>query len=134
MRRAGAVLAVTVLAVAAPAARAQEPARLPAVVIKETPPPPGRDLLVGIVVDTFAVPIEGVEISIPAARRRAFTDSAGMFRFEKIGRGTYEVRARKIGFGPQLREFTVGPAGGTGAFQLLRFVRNLPVVVTSASR
>jgi hypothetical protein len=114
---------------------AQEPARLPAVVVNATPPLPGRNLLVGVVVDTFAVPIGGVEVSIPGLRRRATSDTAGRFRFEKIDAGTYEVRARKIGYAPQVRTFTVAKdGGGTGAFMLLQFARSLPVVMTSAAR
>ena len=127
-------LVAAALILAAVALPAQEPARLPAVVVKATPPLPGHDVLVGVVVDTFAVPIEGVEISIPGIRRRAVSDTAGRFRFDKIDGGTYEVRARKIGYAPQVRKFTVEKEGGTGAFMLLQFARNLPVVTTSAAR
>src|ERR1043166_2554267 len=114
-------LVAAALILAAVALPAQEPARLPAVVVKATPPLPGHDVLVGVVVDTFAVPIEGVEISIPGIRRRAVSDTAGRFRFDKIDGGTYEVRARKIGYAPQVRKFTVEKEGGTGAFMLLQF-------------
>lgn len=129
---AAAVLSVS-LSVAGRAA-AQDPVRLPGVVVKAPMEKPGPRALAGVARDTFAIGIDSVEISIPELKLRAFTDNAGKFRFDKVGRGEYTVRARKIGYAPQVHAVTVDDEGGVGTFELLQLHRALPPVVVNASR
>lgn len=98
---------------------------------------PGRAataVLAGIVVDTAGHPIDAVEITIPDLRARAFTRSDGTYRFESVPAGTYQMRARKIGFGPQVRRYSVDSTGGFGRFTLTPLVQGLPAMVSTAGR
>lgn len=113
-------------------ATAQDPVRLPEVIIKAPMEKPGARALVGVARDTFATPIDGVEITISELKRRALTNGDGTFRFDQIGEGEYRVRARKIGYAPQLRTIKVERDGGVGAFELLQLRRALPPVVVTA--
>jgi hypothetical protein len=122
------------LACATQDARAQQPARLPAVVVNAIPDPPGPRKIAGIVRDTSALPIDSVEVSIVSLQLRTFSTAAGNFRFEDVKPGTYEVRARKIGYAPQIRTMVVDTAGGTGAFMLLPLPHVLRPVVTTVAR
>jgi hypothetical protein len=115
-------------------ALAQDPTRLPAVVTVSAPDMPGARRIAGVVRDTLGFPVEGVEITIPNAKRKATSGVDGSFRFDNIAPGTYAVRARKIGYGPQLRAFRVDSAGGVGAFALVPLTHELLPVVTSAAR
>jgi hypothetical protein len=90
--------------------------------------------MTGVVRDTFAIPVDSVEISIISLQRRAFTGADGTFLFSDIKPGKYEVRARKIGYAPQVQEFTVDSAGGTGGFKLLPLPQVLRPVVTTVAR
>lgn len=116
------------------AAHAQQPTRLPGVVITAPVDKPGPRVLAGVVRDTFAVAIDSVEITIPSLQRRTHTDTAGKFRFEGLRPGEYQVRARRIGYGPQIRKIVVADDGGIGTFSLLPLHRALPPVIVSAER
>jgi len=115
-------------------ALAQQPQRLPAVVVSGTPDPPGPRKIAGIVRDTFAIPLDSVEISIIKLQRRLFSKSDGTFRFENVPPGEYDVRARRIGYGPQIRTLVVDTAGGAVAFMLVPITQVLRPVVTTVSR
>lgn len=125
---------IIVLSVPICSATAQDPARLPAVVVNAAPDLPGPRKLVGVVRDTSGVPIDSVEVSIASLQRRAFTKIDGSFLFADIKPGKYQVRARKIGYAAQTREFVVADSGGTGAFALLPLPYVLRPVVTTADR
>src|SRR5690349_11766485 len=112
------VMLIGLLAVAQPL-HAQDPTRLPAVVVNAAPDLPGPRKLVGVVRDTTGIPIDSVEVSIPSLQRRSFTKLDGSFLFGDIKPGKYQVRARKIGYAAQTRELVVADSGGTGAFALL---------------
>lgn len=127
------LMILSVLAISRKAV-AQDPVRLPGVVVKAPMDKPGPRVLAGVARDTFAIGIDSVEISIPELKLRAFTDSQGKFRFEKVGRGEYSVRARRIGYAPQVRTVKVDADGGMGMFELLRLTRSLPPVVVNAAR
>ena len=132
MRR---IAAVTLLTLAPfLAAGAQDPVRLPSVLIKEKPAPPGPKLLVGTVKDTSGWAVEGVEVTIPELKRITFSNGDGRFRFENVPRGKYSMRARKIGYAAQVRTFTVEANGGVAEFEIMPLVRALPAVVTTAVR
>lgn len=126
------VLALALFSLSGARAAAQEPVRLPGVRVTAAPLPPGPALLTGVVRDTFQTTLDGVEISIAKLQRRAFTNDEGLFRFDRIPRGRYSVRARRVGFAPQVREIEVGDDGGIGEFELVHFATGLPAVVSSA--
>ena len=127
---AGAVV-VAALAFASRGAQAQDPVRLPQVVIKAE----AGHRISGVVRDTLAFLIEGVEVSIGALKRRTTTGVDGSFHFDSLPKGTYEVRARKIGYGPQIVQIKVENESGQMAdFELVPIARALPAVVTSAAR
>ena len=115
--------------------RAQEPpARLPAVVVNAAPDKPGARRMAGVVRDTVGFPIDGVDITIAASHRRTTSSGNGAFQFDNIAPGTYEVRARKLGYAPQVRTIVVDSAGGAGAFAMLPVPVPLLPVVSSAVR
>jgi hypothetical protein len=116
------------------AAAAQDPRRLPAVVVNAAPDLPGPRKLVGVVRDTSGIPVDSAEVSIPSLQRRAFTKLDGAFLFGDIKPGKYEVRARKLGYAPQIREMIVADSGGTGAFALVPLPYVLRPVVTTVDR
>lgn len=115
-------------------ADAQDPVRLPGVTVKASAPLPGPRLLTGIVVDTAGNTIAGAEVTIPELQRRLYSREDGTFRFDSIPRGDYSMRARKLGYAPQVREFSVDTAGGVAEFKLLPIPHALPPIVSSASR
>ncbi len=119
---------------AAPFARAGAQVRLPGMTVTAAPVPPGPKLFTGVVKDTLAFVLDGVEIIIPALQRRTFTKDDGTFRFDSIPRGEYAVRARKFGYAPQIRTFKVEAEGGLGDFALMPLARALPAMVSSAVR
>jgi hypothetical protein len=118
---------------AASRARAQDPVRLPGVRVTAPLDKPGPRALGGIATDTSANPIDSVEISIPTLKVRVFTDVDGKFRLGDLRPGKYEVRARKIGWAPQIRTMKVESDGGTGTFELLRLEHALPPMVVSVA-
>jgi hypothetical protein len=134
-QRVGPLLAASLIFAAADGARAQQtPTRLPAVVVNAVPDAPGARKIAGLVRDTIATPLESVEIAIPDLRQRAFSNQRGEFRFEGVAPGTYEARARKIGYHPQTQTIKVDTAGGVTVFALIPSGRVLPPVVSTAMR
>lgn len=115
-------------------ARAQDPTRLPAVVVNAAPEKPGPRKLAGVVRDTIGFPIEGVELTIASSHRRTTSSGNGAFQFDNLAPGSYEVRARKFGYAPQVRTIVVDSAGGAGAFAMLSIPVPLLPVVSNASR
>jgi hypothetical protein len=122
------------LGVGSHAVLAQQPTRLPAVVVNATPDRPGPRKMAGVVRDTFAIALDSVEVSIVALQRRVFSKADGTFLFTDVAPGTYEVRARKLGYGPQIRQLVVDSAGATGAFALVPLPYLLRPVVTTVAR
>jgi hypothetical protein len=116
-------------------ASAQQPANRPAAAAKPRPPAAPPRTIVGIALDTGVVPIDSVELRIVSLRRRTFSDANGLFRFEDVNPGAYEVAARRIGFAPQVRRVRVGrDGGGSATFALVRVAHALPPVVASSPR
>jgi hypothetical protein len=118
---------------ARPAAAQDPPVRLPGMVITASPLP-GPRVLTGVVRDTSGDPVNGVEITIPDLKRRLYNDADGLFRFDSMPRGKHRLRARKIGYAPQVREVVVGDSGAVAEFEIVPFARALPPMVTSAER
>jgi hypothetical protein len=134
LRLAAVVPALAIFALAPRRVGAQQPTRLPGVVVNAAPDLPGPRKLVGVVRDTTGIPIDSVEVSIPALQRRGVTKLDGSFIFADIKPGKYGVRARKLGYAPQIREMVVADSGGTGAFALLPLPYVLHPVVTTVGR
>ena len=128
------VVGVTTFVGVAPVAAAQQPTRLPAVVVNASPEHPGPRKIGGIVRDTAAGPLDSVEVAIVALQRRVFTKTDGTFLFTDIAPGVYQVRARKIGYAPQIREMVVDSTGGAGTFALMPLAYLLRPVVTTVAR
>lgn len=72
-------VALVLVAFGGRTAQAQDPVRLPEVVIRAQP---GPHAMTGIVRDTSLFLIEGAEVSIPKLQRRTLTRPDGSFRFE----------------------------------------------------
>ena len=113
---------------------AQQPTRLPAVVVNAAPDKPGARKIGGVVRDTAALALDSVEISVTSLQRRVFSKADGTFLFTDVAPGKYEVRARKLGYGPQIREMIVDSAGATGMFSLVPLPYVLRPVVTTVAR
>jgi hypothetical protein len=107
---------------------------LPAVVVTARPDLPGARKLAGIVRDTIANSLDGAEVAILELQRRVFAGLDGSFHFENLAPGKYEVRARKIGFAPQVQTIVVDDSGGVGVFNLVPMPRSLAPVVSTAAR
>lgn len=128
------VLLTASVVLAPRAALAQQPTRLPAVVVNAAPDKPGARRIGGVVRDTAAFALDSVEISITSLQRRVFSKADGTFLFTDVAPGKYEVRARKLGYGPQIREMVVDSAGGTGMFSLVPLAYVLRPVVSTVAR
>ncbi len=128
-------LFVALLSIAvAGVARAQDPVRLPGVQITATMEKPHAHAIIGVARDTGAVPIEGVELSIVDLKRRVFAGVDGTFRFNGIKPGEYSVRARKVGYAPQIRTVSVDEDGGVSEFALLPIPQPMRPMVVSVAR
>lgn len=113
---------------------AQDPVKLPAVRVRATPDMPGPSIVAGVVSDTADARLSGVELSIAQLHKRASSGDDGTFRFPDVGPGTYSVRARRLGFAPQVHEVTVGKEGGVVTFELVPLARTLVTTVVTAAR
>lgn len=109
------------------------PTRLPGMVVTATSMP-GPRIMVGIVRDTAGNPLADAEVIIPGFARKLYSNADGTFRFEGIPGGKHRMRARKIGFAPQIREFSLGDDGGVAEFELVPMARALPAMVSAAAR
>jgi protocatechuate 3,4-dioxygenase beta subunit len=113
---------------------AQQPARLPAVVVNVAPDPPGPRKIAGVVRDTLAIPIDSAEVSIVSLSLRIYSKGDGNFRFENVKPGKYDVRVRKLGYAPQVKTMVVDSTGATDAFALVPLPHVMRPVVTTVSR
>jgi hypothetical protein len=121
-------------AMIASVAGAQQPNRLPAVVVDARPDPPGPRKIAGVVRDTFAIPLDSVEISIVSLQRRTLSKANGAFLFSDIAPGKYDVRARKMGYAPQIQSLIVDSLGGATLFALVPLPHVLRPIVTTVAR
>jgi len=114
---------------------AQDPpplTRIRGVTVTATPLPAGPNIMVGVVRDTAGFPIPGAEVIIPDLKLLLISNGEGLFRFEGVRKGKHTMRARKIGYAPQIREFALDSAGGVAEFELVPVTRSLvPLVVWS---
>lgn len=113
---------------------AQDPVTLPEMIVKAKIDMPGAKKIVGIVVDTAGVPIGGAEVTIPGIPKRLYSQGDGTFRFDGIPKGEYSMRARKLGYAPQVRKFEVDSLGAVATFALLPITRELPPMLTTAGQ
>lgn len=92
----------------------------------------GVGVLIGVVRDTLGRPLGSAEVYLAALRRRASTSAEGLFRFENVKPGDYDVAARRLGFYPQVRSVAVGANGATLSFELLPLPTTLQPILTVA--
>src|SRR5207249_9922151 len=112
-------------------AAAQDPVRLPEVKITAQ----GSRSIVGIVTDTSGIPVEGADVTIPSLQRRVVSRSDGSFVFDSVPKGKYDIRARKLGYGPQVKEIKIDTTGGRlDNFELVPIDHLLPAVVARVGR
>jgi hypothetical protein len=109
------------------------PTKLPGMISNATPLP-GPKIMIGVVRDTFGIPIPGAEVIIPGLAKRLIANGDGVFRFDGVPKGKHTMRARKIGYAPQVREFVVDTAGGIAEFELVPIMKALPAMVTAVDR
>jgi hypothetical protein len=95
---------------------------------------PDPRVIAGVVTDTAGIPLDSIDISIASLRRRTTSDANGRFRFTDVKPGTYDVSARHIGYGPQVRSVKVGDNGGVVTFSLVPMTHVLAPVISSISR
>lgn len=94
----------------------------------------GPGILVGIVVDSVGRAIEDVEITLGGRDAGTRTGPDGVFRLTDVAEGDHDLRARRIGFGPQAARVVVGPEGGRVIIVLRAHAAVLEPIVTSAAR
>ena len=68
-------------------------------------------IIAGTVRDTANRPMAGADISVKPGQLRTRTDSAGRFIVTGLGADKYQVRARKIGYGPTTYDVDLSSAG-----------------------
>ncbi len=72
---------------------------------------PPRGAIVGVIVDDSSrAPLAQVEVYIAAAGRFTRTDSSGRFIFGDLPKGTYDLRARRLGYEPLTKSLALTPA------------------------
>jgi len=69
---------------------------------------PGGTITGRVVDSTNHQPLSGVTVSVEGTTRGTATESDGTFRLNGIPAGTQTLRARRIGYNPQLRTVSVG--------------------------
>jgi hypothetical protein len=130
MKRTYLAVAALGVAVASPG-EAQDPPAPPGVIL----PSGGPRTIAGIVVDrntSPSIPLEGVAITIRGSNRTVITGDDGVFRFDSLEIGEYEIRARRIGYEPQVQKATI-PGRGNVIFVLTPLSQRLAPIVSAAA-
>jgi hypothetical protein len=123
--------AVVAALLAAGTVGAQNPTRLPEVKVNAD----AAGSIVGIVTDTSGIPIADAQVMIPKLRRLILSGPDGSFRFDTVPPGKYDVRARKLGYAPQIEQIKTDKAGGRlDNFELVPIDHLLPTVVATVGR
>jgi hypothetical protein len=116
----------------ASALRAQDPVTLPQVTVKGQA---GARFLSGFVKDTMGTPLADATVTIGKLHLLVHTRVDGSFRFDSVPAGKFEVRARKLGYAPQILEVKIEKDGGRmDDFALVPAPRALPAVVSAVAR
>ena len=97
-------------------------------------PPAVPRTIVGIVLDTANVPIEGANVLIRDPRREVRTGRDGLFRIRDISPGSYDLTVRRIGYEVAVRRYVVSDTGGVARFCLIPEPRGLAPMISSARR
>ena len=90
-------------------------------------PAPGG-IITGVVRDTAARPLAGVDIIVRPGDRRTRTDSTGRFTVGGLSADDYTVRARKLGYAPTTFDVSLRKAGRADIS--LVFERGMPMLDT----
>src|SRR5512147_2281584 len=111
---------------------------VPAVLTCAVAPPPAAQggSVVGRVLDTAGAPLVHAMVTIEAIGARATTDEQGRYELRGVPAGAYSVRARLLGFVPQILRVTVGEGQPTQQDFTLRAqpIGLAPIDVTVGSR
>jgi TonB-linked SusC/RagA family outer membrane protein len=94
----------------------------------------GDGTVAGVVTDRASgQPLPEVQIQVAGTQRGAMTDRDGRYTIRGVPPGTYDVRARRVGYAPMSERVTVG-AGATAAvnFVMSESALQLQEVVVSA--
>ncbi len=94
----------------------------------------GDGTITGVVIDQATQqPVQGAQIVVVGTQRGAMTDQQGRFTIPGVPAGSYEVRARRVGYAPIVQRVTV-TAGGTetATFALSTSAARLEEVVVNA--
>jgi hypothetical protein len=112
-------------------ASAQDPTKLPGVVSRAD----SSRTLRGVVLDTAGIIVPDAEVLIGELKKRMLSRADGTFSFSSMPKGTFEIRARKIGYAPQVKTIKIsGDGGSMEPFELVPMARALPAVVTAVGR
>jgi TonB-dependent starch-binding outer membrane protein SusC len=94
----------------------------------------GDGTITGVVTDQATQqPVAGAQVVVMGTQRGAMTDQQGRFSIPGVPAGSYEIRARRLGYAPTALRVTVA-AGGTETanFALATSARTLDEVVVNA--
>ncbi|HET9775267.1 MAG TPA: SusC/RagA family TonB-linked outer membrane protein [Gemmatimonadaceae bacterium] len=94
----------------------------------------GSGTITGRVVDKASqLPVQGVQVRVNGTQRGALTDQEGRFTITGVPAGSYEVSARRVGYGALTQRVTVAD-GGTAStdFTLATAATRLEEVVVNA--
>jgi len=104
-------------------------ALLPAVVYAQ-----GDGTITGVVLDqTTQQPVQGAQVVVVGTQRGSMTDQNGRFSITGVPAGSYEVRARRVGFAASGQRVSVSAGGASTAnFSLATSAAQLQEVVVNA--
>jgi len=94
----------------------------------------GDGTVTGLVIDRATQqPVQGAQVVVVGTQRGTLTDQQGRFSIAGVPPGSYEVRARRVGYAPIVQRVTV-TAGGTetATFALATSATTLEEVVVNA--
>jgi hypothetical protein len=83
----------------------------------------------------MGVPLADATVSIGALHKTVRTRGDGSFRFDTVPKGKFDIRARKLGYAPQVVQVKIEQEGGRmDDFELVPAPRALPAVLTTVER
>jgi TonB-linked SusC/RagA family outer membrane protein len=94
----------------------------------------GDGTVTGVVLDRATQqPVQGAQVEVVGTQRGTLTDQQGRFTIAGVPPGSYEVRARRVGYAPIVQRVSV-TAGGTetATFALATSTTTLEAVVVNA--
>jgi len=90
--------------------------------------------LIGVVMDSLHLPIEGAEVFISRPARKARSETNGRFTLDSLKPGIYTISVRKIGYEMAVQDYDVIAAGSHARFCLVAEPVRLVPMIASAKR